>query len=451
MDHRLRREIDNDELMGKMPVPKAVAIMAVPSVLSSLVTIIYNIADTFFVGQTGDALQVAAVSLTNPIFILMMACSNMLGPGGSAVASMALGAKNEKRAKNVSAFAFYGSLCLGVIIMLILLIFMRPILTLFGANTETYEYARSYMRFISVGAPFIILSATCGHILRVEGASREAMIGNLTGTVTNIVLDPILISGLGLGAGGAAAATTIGNVLASGYYLRYFLKKTRLLSISVRDLKLGDQVASRVCSIGLPSAIISALMSVSTILINQILVAYGNDPVAAIGIVFKLNMFVVFLQSGMANGIQPMLGYNYGAKKRERFEEIEHFTKKTCLLIGCLATALFYFFREPLIRLFINDSAVIGYGVRMLAAYILSGPLIGILFVNTCCLQSVGKALPATILSLLRQGIVLIPMIYGLNALVGLGGVIYAQSFSDLIAIFVSVIIWRKVKGKVWG
>lgn len=433
-----------DELMNSMKVSKAVAQMAIPSVISSLVTVVYNMADTFFVGQTGDPLQVAAVSLTNPIFILLMAFANMFGMGGSAVASMAMGEQNEKRVKNTSAFVTYASLFVGILFAVILYVFMNPILTVFGANAQTYDFAKGYVFHIAYGAPFIIWSAAASFVVRAEGASKEAMIGSMIGTIVNIVLDPVFISVFGMGAAGAAIATTIGNILASCYYLWYFLKKSERFSILPTYFQCKDQVLSRVCAAGLPTAIFSALMSVSTIVLNQILVAYGNAPVAAIGIVFKANMFITFLQMGLANGVQPLLGYNYGSGNHERFTAIERYTKKCCLVVGILSTVLFFVLREPIIRLFISDADVVHYGVMMLVAYMLSGPVIGLLFVNMNCMQSTGNALPATILSVLRQGLLLIPLLYLLNALFGLQGVIYGQALTDYIAVVLSIVIWKK-------
>lgn len=438
--------MDEHELMGKMKISKAVAKMAIPSVISSLVTVVYNMADTFFVGQTGDSLQVAAVSLTNPIFILMMAFANMLGMGGSAVLSVALGEKNELRAKKTSSFVTYASLIIGIVFAAVLIIFMNPILTLFGANEQTCEFARGYTFHISYGAPFIIWSAAASFIVRAEGASREAMIGSMIGTIANIVLDPIFISVLDQGTAGAAIATTIGNVLASAYYLWYFLKKSRVLSIHWKHFTVKEGILKRTCSSGLPTAIFSALMSVSTIVLNQLLVVYGNDPVAAIGIVFKANMFITFLQMGLANGVQPLLGYNYGSGDMARFQGVERYTKKCCLVAGVIATVLYFVLREPIIRLFISDEGVVSYGVEMLVAYMLSGLVIGILFVNMNCMQSVGHAFPATVLSVLRQGILLIPLLYLLRALFGLNGVILGQSVTDYIAVVLSIFLWRKIR-----
>lgn len=441
--------MQENELMGSMKVSKAVAKMAIPSVISSLVTVVYNMADTFFVGQTGDPLQVAAVSLTNPIFILFMAFANMFGMGGSAAASIAMGEKDEKRMQNVSAFVTYASLIVGIALCVILMGEMRPILEIFGANDQTYAFAQGYTFHIAYGAPFIIWSAAASFVVRAEGASQEAMIGSMIGTILNIALDPLFISGFGMGAAGAAIATTIGNVCASAYYLWYFVKKSKAFSIHFKYFTCKNSVLRSVCMMGFPTAIFSMLMSVSTIVLNQILVAYGNAPVAAIGIVFKANMFITFLQMGIANGVQPLFGYNYGAGNQERFVAVERYTKKCCLIVGILATALFFVLREPIIRLFIDDQEVVAYGVQMLAAYMISGPVIGILFVNMNCMQSIGKALPATALSVMRQGSLLIPLLYLLNAVFGLQGVIYGQALTDYAAVLLSIVLWRSMRQKI--
>ena len=362
-----------------------------------------------------------------------------------------MGEQNGKRVRNASAFVTYASLAIGICLCVILMCFMNPILNIFGADAQTYELAKGYTFHIAYGAPFIIWSAAASFVVRAEGASKEAMIGSMIGTVVNIVLDPVMITGFGLGAAGAAIATTIGNILACGYFLWYFLRKSKVFSIHMRDFTLKDSIPASVCRIGFPTAIFSMLMSVSTIVLNQILVAYGNAPVAAIGIVFKANMFITFLQMGLANGVQPLLGYNYGAGNQKRFIAVDRFTKKCCIIVGLLATALFFFLREPIIRLFINDTDVVHYGVQMLVAYMLSGPFIGILFANMNCLQSTGNALPATILSILRQGLLLIPLLYLLNAIFGLNGVIYGQALTDYVAIGLSVLFWKSKKKKMPG
>lgn len=438
--------MEKQNVLGGQSVPRAVAAMAIPSVISSLVTVVYNMADTFFVGQTGDALQVAAVSLTNPIFILFMAFANMFGMGGSAMASIALGEGNEDRVKRVSSFITWASLAVGLALAAILLIFTSPILTLFGADAQTYEYARGYTIYVAIGAPFIIWSAAASFVVRAEGASREAMVGSMIGTVANIILDPLFVTGLGQGAAGAAIATSVSNTMASVYYLWYFMRRSKSLSIAPRYAACGRRTALNICATGLPTAIFSALMSVSTIVLNQILVRYGNAPVAAIGIVFKANMFITFLQMGLANGVQPLLGYSYGARDRKRFTGVERFTKICCFAVGAGATALCYVLRGPIIRVFINDEDVVYYGIKMLVAYMLSGPFIGFLFMNMNCLQSINDSLPATVLSVLRQGLLLIPLLYILDATAGLNGVIYGQPITDIVTIALSVVLWHRAR-----
>ena len=412
-----------NDLMSSMKISKAVAKMAIPSVISSLVTVAYNMADTFFVGQTGDPLQVAAVSLTNPIFILFMAFANMFGMGGSAVASIAMGAGDKKRVKNASAFVTYASLGVGIVLAVILLVFMQPILHLFGANAQTYELARGYTLYIAYGAPFVIWSVAASFVVRAEGASKEAMIGSMIGTITNIVLDPIFISGLGMGAAGAAIATTIGNIMASMYYLWYFLKKSKKFSIHPQDFKCSDGVFTRICATGFPTAIFSVLMSVSTIVLNQILVAYGNAPVAAIGIVFKANMFITFLQMGLANGVQPLLGYNYGAGEHKRVDKIFKTAMKLTVSIMILGTILAWVIPYQLIGLFTANPETIKIGVAALR-YISCGFAVSAVSV-TCsgALEGLGKGMPSLFISLSRYVVIIIPAAYILSRFIDANGV----------------------------
>ena len=445
-----KKDTNDQELMRSMKVSKAVAAMAIPSVISSLVTVVYNMADTFFVGQTGDALQVAAVSLTNPIFILLMAFANMFGMGGSAVASMAMGEGKPEKAKNTTAFITYASLAIGVITAVLLFTCMAPILLYFWRKYRNLRICQRLCSVYCLGSAFLSSGLRQPVFVvrfrrRQQRSHDRKYSGNHLQTLCWIRCS---LTGLHMGAAGAAIATTIGNILASLYFVWYFLKKSRQLSILPKDFTLREQISGRVCAIGLPTAIFSALMSVSTIVINQILVKYGNAPVAAIGIVFKANMFITFLQMGLANGVQPLLGYSYGAGNISRFREVERFTKICCLVTGIVATVLYFIGREPIIRMFISDDEVVYYGVKMLVAYMISGPVIGMLFVNMNCMQSVNHSLPATILSVMRQGVLLIPLLYVLQFFWGMEGVIYGQSITDYIAVFLSAVLWRNIRKK---
>ena len=312
----------NTDLFEKVPVPKAVATMAVPTMISMLVVVIYNMADTFFIGQTQDPLQVAAVSLATPVFMIFMALGNLFGIGGSSAISRALGEKHKDRAWHISSFCCYGALGLGVIVAVCSVLGMEGILGLIGASENTIGFARKYLLIISIGAPTILFSTAFANILRGEGAARESMVGNLLGTIVNIVLDPVMILMLGWGVTGAALATIIGNIAACLFYLQYFLRKKSTLSISWKYFKVGEGIAKSVVAIGIPASLNNILMSFANIILNQALVGYGDTPVAAMGVALKSNMLVVLLQIGLCVGIQPLIGYNYGAGNKKRLMQV---------------------------------------------------------------------------------------------------------------------------------
>lgn len=280
-----------------------------------------------------------------------------------------------------------------------------------------------------------------GNILRGEGAAKESMIGNMIGTVTNIVLDPIMILGLGWGVVGAAVATVIGNMAASGFYLAYFLRKKSSLSIRLGDFKAGERIASGVMAIGIPASLNNILMSCANIVLNQVLISYGDTPVAAMGVAMKANMLLVLLQIGLCSGIQPLIGYNYGARNKKRLMQVFRFTGICAVVMGTLLTILMVAARQSIIRAFIDDSQVVAYGIQMVIALQISGPVLGILFLCINTIQGMGKAVPSLVLTICRQGLVFIPAVYILNGIFGLDGVIYAQPAADFISIVLSLAI----------
>lgn len=434
----------NEELFKNAPVGKAVFQMAVPTVISSLVLVVYNMADTFFVGQTHDAYQVAAVSLTNPVFVMYMAIANLLGIGGSALISILLGQQRKENAKAASSFCCYASLAFGITAGALILLFMEPLLKILGSSENTWQFAKEYLFYIAVGAPFILFASAFGHAVRGEGAAKASMIGGMIGTVANIILDPIFILTLNMGTAGAAIATVLGNILACLYYLYYFLKKSPLLSIHPRYLLSGSEVPGRLISIGIPAGINSALMSVATILLNNALVSYGDKPLAAMGIVTKAYMFIVFVHMGITNGIQPLLGYCYGAADKKRFTSIMKFSGILTVVCGTVFSLAYILFSRQIVGLFINDAQVIHYGTEMLVATSLAGPILGLLFLSINSMQAMNCPVPATLLSVCRQGLFFIPLLYILKAAFGLHGVNYTQTAADYLAIVVSVFLLRR-------
>lgn len=438
----------NKDLFENQPVSKAVFTMAIPTIITMLVVVIYNMADTFFIGQTKDPLKVAAVSLATPVFLIFMALGNLYGIGGSSAISRALGEKNEKRAKWISSFCFYASIVTGFLMMALFLLRMDQILLMIGASENTIDFAREYLVCVAFGAPFVIISNAFGHIVRAEGSAKEAMIGNMIGTVVNIILDPIMILGFGWGVLGAAVATVIGNAAASIYYISYFKWKKTLLSIRPSDFHSGNNVAASVFSIGVPASLNNILMSVSNVILNKVLISYGDTPVAAMGVAMKAMMLVILLQIGLGVGIQPLIGYNYGARNVKRIKEIFRFTGICAVVLGTTLTVFMMLSKNIIVRSFIDDAEVIRYGVEMLKASILPGPVLGILFLNVNTLQAMGKALPSLLLTICRQGLIFIPLLFILNACFGLNGIIYSQPVADFSSILLSTIICLRVLHK---
>ena len=416
--------------------------MAIPTVISSLVLVFYNMADTFFVGQTQNAFQVAAVSLTNPVFVMYMAVANLLGIGGSALISILLGRGEGARAKNASAFCCYGALISGVVMGGAILLGMDPLLRLLGASENTWDFARDYLFYIALGAPLILFANAFGHALRGEGAAKEAMIGGMIGTVGNIVLDPIFILTLDLGTAGAAIATVLGNLMGCLYYLYYFAKKSKLLSIHPRYFGRGG-VSGRLISIGVPAGINSALMSVSTILLNNALTTYGDEALAAMGVVTKAYMLIVFIHMGITNGVQPLLGYCYGCGNRKRFTAIMKFSGLLTVVCGTVLSAVYLLFSRQVVSLFIQDAQVVAFGTEMLIATTLAGPILGLLFLSINSMQALNRPVPATLLSVCRQGLIFIPLLWILKAAFGLHGVNFTQTAADYLSIVISLLLLR--------
>ena len=432
-----------NNVFSEMPVKQAVFKMAVPSVISSLVLVIYNMADTFFVGQTHNAMQVAAVSLTSPVFVMFMAFANLLGIGGSTAVSIFLGEKNNQYAKAVSSFSCYISVILGISFGILILIFINPLLQILGSSANTYEFAKDYLFYIALGAPFILFANTFGHTVRGEGAAAASMIGGMIGTVVNIILDPVFILTLNMGTGGAAIATVLGNVFGCIYYIYYFQKKSLNLSIFLKDFNIFGKAARKTITLGIPAGINSGLMSISNIVLNNKLAFYGDAPLAAMGVATKVYLLIVFIDMGIANGTQPLLGYCFGARKKERFVKIFNFSGLLTIILGIILTIIYIIFSSQIVEFFIDNNEVIKYGKHMLIATSISGPVLGILFLCINSMQAVDRPFSATIVSVCRQGFIFIPMVYILDFIFGLTGINYAQAAADYISIILSIILFK--------
>ncbi|MCM1321021.1 MAG: MATE family efflux transporter [Bacteroides sp.] len=429
----------NMEIFETAPVPKAVMTLAVPTIASMIVNVIYNMADTFFVGQTGDPNQVAAVSLATPVFLFLMAAGNIFGIGGSSFISRALGEKKPEKARSISSFCFYGAIVTGIAGGILFITCMPRILSMIGTSPYTERFSRDYLTYIAWGAPFVVVSVALSNLVRSEGAAKTAMAGMMFGTVVNIILDPIMIISMKLGVAGAAIATVIGNIASSVYFVLYIWKKSSVLSLSIKEFKVGEHIFSGVFAIGTPASLNNILMSLSNIIMNNFLSSYGDIPVASMGVAMKANMLAVFLQMGLAVGIQPLIGYNFGAKNFPRMKAVMKFAMLCNVITGTVLSVLYLCFTRPIVSIFIDNEAVIENSIRMLRALMVSVPVLGILFIFTFTFQALGKALPSLILSISRQGFVFVPVLFIANARFGLNGIVFSQSIADIVSIFIAL------------
>ncbi len=446
---------DNTKIFAEYKVPRAVAAMALPSMMGMLINIIYNLADTFFVGQTGDSNQVAAVSVSMPLFFFFLAIGNLFGIGGCAFISRSLGEGKKDKVKTISSFCIYGALVLGIFIGILFFFFREPLLYLVGASNNTIGFAQDYLKWVAVGAPFSVLSITVCNLVRGEGAAKISMVGSVLGQIVNVILDPVFILdsgdklfgitlpfGLDMGVAGAAIATVLGNVFSVVFFLVYFLRGKSILSITPKRFSMKNGIAKGVINVGLPASLNNLLMSISNIIVNIVLVSYGDNAVAAMGVAMKANMLVIMLQIGLAQGVQPLIGYCYGAKNYTRMKKCMGFSIVCNIVIGTVMMLFYLVFRENVISMFIDDAEVVSLGVKMLTAIMSPGPVIGIMFVLNFAFQGMGKGIQSFILSVGRQGLVYIPLLFILNKLVGLDGIIWAQATADFVCVIMSIIMF---------
>ena len=428
-----------NELFEQAPVHKAYFKFALPVVFSMVVSLVYNMVDTYFIAQTGNTNLVAGVSLGAPIFTLMIALGDIFGLGGSSVISRLFGQKRDEDGKRLSVFCFYAALLCGIIIAILLLLLRTPILYLLGADTETFAYASQYFTVIVLGAPFIIVSYTPANLLRTEGFATASMTGTILGAIVNMILDPLFISVLKLGAAGAAIATVIGNIGADLFFVWFLLARSKRLSIKLAKFHIQSDEIRQIFAIGIPASITNLMQSFGMALTNRFLLPYGNDKVAAMGILIMV---------GFAFGAQPLIGYNYGAKNHSRLKEILRFCYAFECGIALVLAVLLSTLAPGLVGLFMQDASIVAIGVPMLRMQLLGMVFIAIILVTTCTFQSEGKAGGAFLLSVSRQGVVFAVVIMLASSVFGYRGVLMAQAISDFLTAILAVCLFYKLVHK---
>lgn len=437
-------------LFEKTPVPKAYMKLALPVVLSMLVSLVYNMVDTYFIALTGVQELVAGVSLVVPIFTMMIAFGDIFGLGGSSVISRLFGEKRDAEAKRVSAFCIWAAVIFGICITILFLLFKGQILGILGADEKTLQYADAYYTWIVLGAVFIIFGLVPSNILRTEGLAAQAMTGSIIGSVINIILDPVFIFGLKQGAAGAAIATVLGNVVADIYYVYAIRKKAHRLSVSITETRIPGRMIWDILVIGIPASITNLMQSFMVMMTNHFLLAYGTDKVAAMGIALKANMITAMILVGFAFGGQPLVGYNYGSGNKKRLKEILKFSYLFEMSLGLVFTVILSIFAPTVIGMFMDDPDIVTNGAMMLRCQQIGMMFMAVTLVSTCVCQSVGNALGAFILSVSRQGVLYVIALAILSKLAGYRGVLISQACADvttaIIAFYIVWKIWNRIK-----
>ena len=427
-----------------MPVGRAVLKNAVPAMAAMLMVLVYNLADTFFIGQTHNDILVAAVSLATPVFLIFMAVGTVFGIGGTSVISRAMGEGRRDYARQVCSFCMWSRVGAGSVFSVLFLLFMDPILTLVGASADTWEPTKTYLTIVALCGPFVLIANCYNNVIRAEGESTKAMMGQVIGNLTNVVLDPIMILTFDWGIAGAAIATVIGNVVGAGYYILYFLRGRSTLSVHPRDFRAGDGVCSGVLSIGIPASLGSLLMSLSQIVVNSRMAGYGDMALAGIGVAMKVTMITGMLCIGFGQGVQPLLGYCVGAGLRDRFQKVMRFSLWSALALSVVMTAACYLLTGQIVSAFLTEAEAYDYAVRFVYILLTTSVLFGVFYVFSNALQAMGAATEALGVNLSRQGSIYIPALFLLEAVMGADGLVWAQPVADVLSTLLVVGLYTR-------
>lgn len=441
---------DRIDLFEKFPISKAVMSMSVPTIVSSLVMVIYNLADTYFVGLLNDPVQTSGVTLAAPLLLAFNAVNNLFGVGSSSMMSRALGTKDYDTVRRSSAFGFYCALACALFFSLAYSLLKFPVLTLLGTNAETTEVTAAYLRWtVSLGAAPAILNVVMTYLVRSEGASLHASIGTMSGCMLNILLDPVFILpwGLNMGASGAGLATCLSNCVACCYFfVLLFLRRGKTyVCIHPMMARPRKRIVTGIFSVGVPASIQNLLNVTGMTILNNFASPFGPDAVAALGIAQKISMIPMYIALGFSQGFQPLVGYNYSSGNYRRMKDATLFTMKVSMIFMVTATIGYLIGAGQLIQLFMKNEAVVSYGSTFLRCLCLAQPFLCMDFLAVGVFQACGMGVKALVFAFLRKIVLEIPALFILNAIWPLYGLSCAQPAAELILAVVAMIVLARM------
>lgn len=424
-----------------------------PAIASQMIALIYNLADTYFVGRINDPVQTAAITIVAPCFVMLTAISNLFGVGGASAIARALGKKEHESARQISAVSFWCGLLAGILFALIFFLLERPILTLCGAREDTIAVVMDYAKWVVViGGPATVLNTLLANLVRAEGSARHAFVGVSMGGVLNIILDPffVLPRFWGLGAAGAGIATAISNTVAAVYFLCYVLarKQDTVLSLAPRHMHRARAHLNGILAIGFPSALQYALTVVAVAAQARFVSAYPTEAVAALGIVKKIDQLPLYFSIGVASGLLPILAYNHASGNTKRRAQAFRFGTLIAVSFSLFCLVLFEIFAKQLVGLFIENTQTVTYGAAFLRMMVTAMPMMSVCYPMIIQFQAMGKAKESLICSVLRKGVLDIPLLFLLDAALPLYGCMLVQPMVDSISLIVALMLYRRIRHK---
>lgn len=436
------------EIFESMPVPKALMTLAIPTILSQLVTMVYSLTSAFYIGRTGSRYMVAGVALVFSLQVMTSAVGNLFGIGGGTLISRMLGQKRPDMAKRVSSFSFWTGTVFAFLYSLFVYLNLNPVLRMLGASVDSIKYANQFAFWVVVvgGVPTTI-GFLMGHFLRSEGFAKQASYGIAGGSILNCLLAPIFIFTMNLGVEGAGIATMISNVCSMLYYfiLLARLGDKSVLSLSLKHYKLPLNYVAQIISVGFPAALQTLLAAISTSVVNRLASGYGDIAVASIGINKRIDMVPLSIGMGLTQAMMPLMAYSYAAKNYKRLHSVSNVGRIAVILISVFFVAIYQIIPGPIIGIFITDPDTIKFGATLLRIACTVVPFMQVNGLFNATFQAMGKGTQSLILSAARQGLIAIPLLFIMNNFFGLHGILWTQTIADIITLCISIVLYNSV------